>query len=249
MPRVPRLGRDVFGGYIRGCGLKFGNLRDLCTSDPVFNQAMALASSESPNGKKRSIVDQFNLMNMFAIMKMNMAGNAKGHIVEFGSLRGGSAIFLAYAASHLLPGSYVISFDTFEGFPDTDTTIDVYGEGSFEKVDLDELRRFVADIPLSNLTFVEGAFADTVPGALREIGEVSLVHIDCDVKDAVAFAYDETKPYMTDGTYVVLDDPLVPTCIGAFEAVEELLIRRDGLNAEQVFPHMVFRYPPLPDAQ
>lgn len=245
MPREPRLGRDIHAGYIRGCGLKFGNLRDLCLGDPVFRDAMALATTEAPNGKKRTIVDHYNLMNIYAIMKMNLTQMAPGHIVEYGSLRGGSAIFMAYAASKLLPRTHVISFDTFNGFPETDLAVDVYGKGSFEKVDLDELRAFVADIPLTNLTFIEGAFADTVPGALNEIQLVSLAHIDCDVKDAVVFAYDQTKPFMIDGAYVVLDDPLVPTCIGAFEAVEETLVVRDGLHAEQVFPHLVFRYPPL----
>ena len=245
IPRGPRLGRDIHAGYIRGCGLKFGNLRDLCLNDPVFRDALALATTEAPNGKKRTIVDHYNLMNIFAIMKMNLTKMEPGHIVEYGSLRGGSAIFMAYAASKLLPQTHVISFDTFEGFPETDTSVDVYGKGSFEKVDLEELRAFVASIPLSNLMFIEGAFADTVPGALNEIQRVSLAHIDCDVKNAVVFTYDETKSFMIPGGYFVFDDPLVPTCIGAFEAVEETLVIRDGLHAEQIFPHMVYRYPPL----
>jgi hypothetical protein len=209
MPRAPRRGSDVYAGYIRGCGLKFGNLRELCLADPVFIRAMDLATSDSPNGKKRTIVDAYNLMNLFPIMKMNMAPESAGHIVEFGSLRGGSAIFLAYAARHLLPNSYVISFDTFAGFPATDSAIDVYGKGAFEKVDLDELRRFVSDIPLPNLTFIEGTYADTVPDALAEIGSVSLVHIDCDVRSSVAFACEQSKPYMTSGAHMVFGDPLV----------------------------------------
>jgi hypothetical protein len=35
---------------------------------------------------------------------------------------------------------------------------------------------------------------------------------------------------------------MVFDCIGAAEAMD-LLIRRDGLNSEQVFPHYVFRQP------
>jgi hypothetical protein len=31
--------------------------------------------------------------------------------------------------------------------------------------------------------------------------------------------------------------------LGAAEAMEDLLIRRDGLNSEQVYPHYVFRQP------
>jgi hypothetical protein len=46
---------------------------------------------------------------------------------------------------------------------------------------------------------------------------------------------------MVPGGYIMLDDPLYSSCIGAFEAVEDVMIRRDGLHAEQVFPHLIFR--------
>jgi hypothetical protein len=48
---------------------------------------------------------------------------------------------------------------------------------------------------------------------------------------------------MVSGGYWVFDDPMVSDCLGAAEAMEDLLIRRDGLNSEQVFSHYVFRQP------
>jgi hypothetical protein len=244
MPRAARKGREVYNGYIRGCGLKYGNLKDLCLADSVFCEAHALATAASPNGKPRTVVALANLINLFTILKLNLSGAAApGHIVEFGSLRGGSAIFMAVAAKALLPGSQVISFDTFAGFPETNTAIDAYGEGGFEKVDLEELRGHATSLGLDNLTYIEGRFEDTLPGSLAEIGRVCLAHVDCDVYDAVAYSYEQVKPHMISGGYLIFDDPLVPTCIGAFEAVEELLVRRDGLHAEQVFPHLVYRAP------
>ena len=244
MPNERRKGRSVYDGYVRGCGLKYGNIRDLCNDDDVFSGAMTLATSEAPNGKSRTIVSPINLMNIFTIIKLNLSHlRDVGHIIEFGSLRGGSAIFLAHVAKHLLPGTQIISFDTFAGFPATKPEIDAYAAGSFEAVDLSELRCFAARHELNNLTFIEGNFEDTVPQALKEIKKVCLAHIDCDLYDSVTFAYEQTKPYLSEGSYIVFDDPLVPTCIGAFEAIEELLIRRDGLHAEQIFPHLVFRAP------
>ena len=55
--------------------------------------------------------------------------------------------------------------------------------------------------------------------------------------------YENVKPFLIDGAYLIFDDPLLPTCIGAFEAVEEYLPRRDGLHAEKVFPHLPIRSP------
>jgi hypothetical protein len=46
---------------------------------------------------------------------------------------------------------------------------------------------------------------------------------------------------MVEGGYFVFDDATVSSCIGATEVVEDLLIRRDGLNSEQIWPHFVFR--------
>jgi len=49
------------------------------------------------------------------------------------------------------------------------------------------------------------------------------------------------QPCMAPGGYVVFDDAHTSGCLGATEAVEELVIRRDGLHCEQIWPHFVFR--------
>ena len=67
-----------------------------------------------------------------------------------------------------------------------------------------------------------------------------LAHIDCDIYSAVKYAQEQVWPHMTKGGYVVYDDADAPTCIGATEAVEELIMDR-RLHAEQVWPHWVFR--------
>ena len=103
-------GRSVYDGYVRGCGLKYGNIRDLCNDDDVFSGAMTLATSEALM-ESRTIVSPINLMNIFTIIKLNLSHlRDVGHIIEFGSLRGGSAIFLAYVPSTFY-GTQIISFD------------------------------------------------------------------------------------------------------------------------------------------
>ncbi|MGH7098226.1 MAG: TylF/MycF/NovP-related O-methyltransferase [Stellaceae bacterium] len=146
-------------------------------------------------------------------------------------------------AQKFLPNAQVLAFDTFAGMPATDKAVDYHNPGDFEGVDLGELRQYAAQIGLNNLTYIQGLFEETAAPALRKIHKVSLCHIDCDIRSAIQSAYDSTKPYMVPGGYWVFDDPLLATCLGVTEAVEDLLIRRDGLNAEQVFPHLVFREP------
>ncbi len=46
---------------------------------------------------------------------------------------------------------------------------------------------------------------------------------------------------MVQGGYIIFDDANVSSCIGATEAVEEI-IQRDCMYSEQIWPHYVFRH-------
>lgn len=232
-----RLGRSVRDGYARGWGLQFTELRDRIRHDRLYQDACALA-----NG--RTVVTEDNRMNLFLLLRFFVPKLGRGHVVEFGTYRGGNALFMAHVLAYTMPGAKVYAFDTFAGMPATDAAIDAHGEGDFNDVSLEDLRAFAADSGVTNIEFVQGLFQDTAPDVLPRVGEIALAHVDCDILSAVAYSYDATKPYMVPGGYWVFDDALVSSCLGATEAVESLLVRRDGLNSEQIFPHFVFRAPP-----
>lgn len=229
-----RKGRNVYEGYQRGWGLQFGDLREKVVADPLYQEAMGLATG-------RTIMAEFNRMNIFLIMRFFLKSVERGHIVEFGSYLGGNAIFMAYVAAKLHPGMKVYALDSFEGMPPTDKNVDAHNKGDFSGVDLEELRSFAGKSGLANLEFVKGYFEDTTPGVLDAAGKICLAHIDCDILPSVRYSYEVVKSRMAAGGYLVFDDATVSSCIGATEAVEDLLIRRDGLNSEQIYPHFVFR--------
>jgi len=236
IPEGLRKGRNVRDGYARGWGLQFGDLRQKISQDPLYREALALA-------RNRTVQTEENRMNIYLLLKFFCGKLAPGHVVEFGSFKGGSAIFMAKVCQALHPGMEVYAFDTFEGMPETDAGIDAHRKDDFKEVDFDELRDYVSSIGLDNLHLVRGLFQDTAPDLLPRIGRIRLSHIDCDIREAVAYSYEICKPYLVPGAYIVLDDALFSSCLGATEAVEDLMIRRDGLNSEQVFPHYVFRGP------
>lgn len=229
-------GRNPYDGYQRGLALAIPAITEKIRTDLDFQQAFELAGS-------RTIVSENNLANIFMLIKLYSQSLTFGHIVEFGSYKGGSAIFMAFLAQRFLPNTQVLAFDTFAGMPPTDKAVDLHNIGDFGGVDLAELRQYVNDIGLRNLHFVQGLFENTAPPAVKELERIVLCHIDCDIRSAIQTAYDTTRPYMVPGGYWVFDDPLQPTCLGAMGAVEDLMIRRDALNAEQVWPHLVFRKP------
>jgi Macrocin-O-methyltransferase (TylF) len=233
-------GRNPYDGYQRGLGLAIPGIAEKLKMDMDYQEALQAASG-------RTIVSENNLANIFMLIKLFLPRLSFGHIVEFGSFRGGSAIFMALLAEKFLPNAQILAFDTFSGMPSTDKAVDFHNVGDFQGVDLPELRQYVEEIGLRNLHFVQGNFEDTASHAVKEIQRVALCHLDCDIRSAIQSAYDTTRQYMVPGGYWVFDDPLQPTCLGATEAVEDLLIRRDSLNAEQIWPHPVFRQPLDPD--
>lgn len=227
---------NPYDGYQRGIALAVPEIEEKIKIDLDFQEALTLAGG-------RTIVTENNLANIFMLIKLYIPKLAFGHIVEFGSYRGGSAIFMASLAQKFLPNAQVLAFDSFSGMPPTDKAVDLHNAGDFAGVDLAELRQYVKKIGLTNLHFVEGRFENTAPPAVKELDRIVLCHIDCDIRSAIHLAYDTTRPHMVPGGYWVFDDPLVPTCLGAMGAVEDLLIRRDSLNAEQAWPHLLFREP------
>lgn len=231
-----RLGRDVHAGYVRGWGLQYGGVAEDVRRDPDFQHAFSLASG-------RSIVREDRLMNLYLLIRFFLPRLAPGHIVEFGTYRGGSALFMAKLCQVYLPGTRVYGLDTFAGMPPTDKSVDAHSTGDFAGTDIEEIQTAALREGLDNLTLVKGVFEDTTPGVLAQCGAVRLAHIDCDIYSACRYAFETCRPDMVPGGYYVFDDATESSCIGATEVVEDIVIRKAGLTSEQISPHFVFRAP------
>jgi Macrocin-O-methyltransferase (TylF) len=229
-----RHGRNVYEGYQRGWGIQFGGLKEKILRDPLYKEAFNVA-------RDRTIMSEENRMNIYLLLRFYLGNIPFGHIVEYGAYRGGSAIFMAYVVKKLYPGMMVFALDSFNGMPKTDKNVDAHNAGDFSDVDLEKLQARVDELKLDNLKLIKGLFENTNDSVMAKACKISLAHIDCDIAPAVKYSYEGVKPFIVDGGYIVFDDATVSSCIGATEVVEDLVIRRDGLNSEQIWPHFVFR--------
>ena len=229
-------GRNLKEGYQRGVGLTDNGFVARLQNDPDYLECLKWVG-------RRTIVIPARLMNLFLLIKFFMPQiiPGAGAIIEFGSYRGGSAMFMALLVKRLNLPIKVYGLDTFEGMPETSAEHDLHKAGDFSDAFLDEVNAYKNSLYLDNLEFIKGLFQDTAGDVLQCSPRVCLAHIDCDTYDSVAYAYEAVKPRMTHGGYYVFDDATHPTCLGATAAVEDLLIRRDNLNCEQIYPHFVFR--------
>ncbi|MDR0454668.1 MAG: TylF/MycF family methyltransferase [Deferribacteraceae bacterium] len=230
-------GRNINEGYQRGWGLQYGDLKDNILNDNDYETSWNLIAD-------RSIVEEARLMNLFLIIKFYLPNILKNNenviIIEFGTYRGGSAIFMANLVKMLKLPVQVFGLDTFQGMPPTNKVYDAHSAGDFKDTSLEELNNYKNILNLDNLFFIKGLFSDTAEILLKG-KNVAIAHIDCDIFDAVKYSYQITKPYMIDGGYIIFDDATTSSCIGATSAVEQFVIRQDKLNSEQIYPHFVFR--------
>ena len=231
-------GTNIYEAYQRGSGLQQGNLGKAIEQCQLYQDARAIAW-------ERSLLSEDNRKNLFLLFYFFLDKLPPGHVIEYGTYKGGNAMFMAYLLKYLYPENYpqmkVYALDTFDGMPKTDKNIDAHNQYDFQDTNYDSLKAEAKEFGLKNIIFVKGMFEDTNAEVMREAKNILLAHIDCDIASAVQFAYEGVKPHMVNGGYIIFDDANISDCIGATRVVEDCLIRRDGLNSEQVWPHYVFR--------
>jgi methyltransferase family protein len=150
-------------------------------------------------------------------------------------------LFVAYLLRELGRKMKIFAFDTFQGMPRTNQNRDLHNEGDFRDADLPGLNSFIETHALVEyLVPIIGRFEETLPMFLARGARMSLVHVDCDIYEPTRYLPSACRPHMQVRGYVIFDDPLFSSCIGAFDAMAEEFIRNQALLPEQVYPHLVF---------
>jgi len=226
-------GRYPSHGYSRGWGLEFGPLAAQVVAHPLYREAFTVS-------RNRSVMHEHRLMNLFVIISSYFDLLPDHNIVEFGSYRGGSALFMSHLLKRLYPNANLYAHDTFAGMPAVSAAADLHAAGDFGDADLPGLLQAKAESELDRLHIVQGLVQDTFPQSAPAGMRFGLAHFDMDIYEPTAFAQSAVWPLMSPAGYYVYDDATVSSCIGATQAVEELIQSR-RLHSEQVYPHFVFR--------
>lgn len=234
-------GRNIRSGHLRGWGLEFGGLATEIDSDPLFQRSLALSRLRG------SLLTEPKLQNLFLIIRYCL-DDGDGDILEFGSYKGGSAVFMGNVLKELGRKTRVFALDSYGGMPETDPVRDLHQKGDFIDAQFDDLCGFLAEHDLADIVVpVKGRFEDTFSRVADQLERTSLVHVDCDIYSGVKFSISAAKSTLQRAGYLVFDDALHGSCLGAMQAIEEDLYHAEKLAAEQVYPHLVFRYPPAGD--
>jgi O-methyltransferase len=105
--------------------------------DPLFAEldAPALVPSYATGSPHTRI-------HLFQCLRAAAANGLRGAIVEFGAFKGGTTAWLARTASRLGLESKVVGFDTWEGFPERRSLLDLYRHPRCVFTDLDAVRAY-----------------------------------------------------------------------------------------------------------
>lgn len=124
-----------------------------------------------------------------------------GMFLEFGVFSGRSIRNIAETN----PGTTVYGFDGFTGLPEDWGSLFPKGEFACE---------IPADLP-KNVELVVGLFNDTLPGFLdAHQGDVSFVHIDCDLYSSAKYVLEQLAGRFVDGTILAFDEIIgLPDCL------------------------------------
>ena len=112
--------RNVAEGSARGWGLHHSTLGHEISRDELYQLAYERA-------KARTLVDEERLKNFFLIVRDGLHDLESRNVIEFGSYRGGTAIFMATLMKELYPSAKFYALDSYEGMPETDSAIDLHG--------------------------------------------------------------------------------------------------------------------------
>ena len=140
---------------------------------------------------------------------------APGDVAEVGVYKGGTARLLAETCGN----KTLHLFDTFEGMPEVDTSVDRHHTGDFADTSAAAVEAYLSGHGIIRI------HAGLFPGTTGPVEDArfSLVYVDVDiyqsVKDCLEFFY----PRMVVGGALVFDDYESDKCPGVRKAIDEFL--------------------------
>lgn len=156
-----------------------------------------------------TMIGNQRLDNIQACFDSVLADEVAGDLVETGSWRGGTTIFMrALLKAHGVTDRKVWVADSFEGLPVPKDQGDGWdlSEVDFLKVSLEQVRSNFEKFDLldDQVEFLKGWFCDTLPSA--PIKEISILRLDGDLYSSTMDSLENLYHKVSTGGYIIVDD-------------------------------------------
>jgi len=98
------------------------------------------------------------LVHLYQSLKYVATRNLLGDVAEFGVYQGGTTVFMAKVLQHYGHTGRIYGFDTFAGFPQRKSVLDIYRDKKCEFPDYDAVKRYCS---VYNIELVQGDICET----------------------------------------------------------------------------------------
>jgi len=177
------------------------------------------------------------LSNLYHIASYLQRKKINGSFVECGVWNGGSAGAIA-AVSKNDGNRHIWLFDSWEGLPEPGKSDISYNGKMGQKgmaIGFEEkvMELIFKKLRLDNkkIHLIKGWFNDTLPTYKKDIGDIALLHLDCDWYESIRFCLEELYENVIQGGFIVIDD--YGCWMGCKKAVNEFIKQR-RLNIELI---------------
>lgn len=178
-------------------------------------------------GVKGALENTTKLETCLNFRKLSLIAHAlfatyDGCILECGSFRGGTTVFMGKVLNEWGDAREIYTFDTFEGMPqptspDRET---IYQAGLFTETSLDGVSRYVQEEGLTqHITLVKGLVQDTLADVLLREQYVSFALVDTDQYQGTLSSLKLIVPKLQENGIILVDDYQVE---GVKKAVSEI---------------------------
>jgi len=165
--------------------------------------------------RKGSLVSADRCWILYSLCRQSL--RLDGDIWECGVYKGGTAAMLAQLVNDYALAKHLRLFDTFQGMPETDRSIDFHYKNDFCDTTLAEVKNYVKHSDVT--VYHQGLIPETFKGLGNSL--IAFAHIDVDIRQSVTDCCDFIFPRLSVGGFMVFDDYGFPACPGARKAVDE----------------------------
>ncbi len=173
--------------------------------------------------KKGTLVSPDRCWVLYSLCRQSLS--IGGDIWECGVYKGGTASMIAQLIKDFAPDRRLHLFDTFEGMPETDSSIDIHKKGDFSDTALESVKAYIKNEEV--VIYHKGFIPDTFIG--MEQAQIAFAHVDVDIKQSVLDCCAFIFPRLALGGFLIFDDYGFPSCPGARQAVDAYFSDKDAI--------------------
>jgi len=187
-------------------------------NDGAFDEETRLLGRDWPS-RAYTMIGAVRMRNLRDLLEVAIADRIPGDFIETGVWRGGACIYArAIFQAYDIKDRIVWVADSFQGLPPPDAETFPADAGDphhmFPElaVSADTVQRNFARFGLldEQVTFLEGWFKDTLPGA--PIERLAVLRLDADMYESTIEALEALYPKMSPNGFVIVDDYILPAC-------------------------------------